>query len=85
MYEKGRWIDDTDLDIDDPMLSFRNQLMQKAFRNRGSSTQRFLLNCFIRLFNMNLNGTRKSKFVAPPADIPQMLDIQAPLPHQTWM
>ena len=75
----------SNLDIDDPMLSFRNQLMQKAFRNRGSSTQRFLLNCFIRLFNMNLNGTRKSKFVAPPADIPQMLDIQAPLPHQTWM
>ena len=66
------------------MLSFRNQLMQKAFRNRGSNTQRFLMNCFIRLFNMHLNDVKKTKFMAPPADISEVLQIQKPLPRHTY-
>ena len=46
----------SNLDIDNPMLSFRNQLMQKAFRNRGSNTQRFLMNLsFIIGFEPNLD------------------------------
>ncbi len=74
----------SNLDVDDPMLSFRNQLMQKAFRNRGSSTQRFLLNCFIRLFNMHMKGTKKTRFMAPPPDISNVLEIQDFLPNQSW-
>ena len=39
------------LEIDSPILSFRSQMMSKGFRQRGSSSQRHLLNSFIRLFN----------------------------------
>lgn len=74
----------SNLNIDNPMLSFRNQLMQKAFRNRGTNTQRFLLNCFIRLFNMYLNDVKKTKFIAPPNDISEVLQIQKALPHNTY-
>tara|TARA_R100001129_G_scaffold8574_1_gene6072 strand:- start:18 stop:884 length:867 start_codon:yes stop_codon:yes gene_type:complete len=80
----NKFYEGSNLDIDNPMLSFRNQLMQKAFRNRGSNTQRFLMNCFIRLFNMYLNDVKKTKFMAPPADISEVLQIQKPLPHQTY-
>ena len=80
----NKFYEGSNLDIDNPMLSFRNQLMQKAFRNRGSNTQRFLLNCFKRLFNMYLNDTKKTKFMAPPADISEVLQIQKPLPHHTY-
>ncbi len=50
----------TNLEIDNPILSFRNQMMQKGFRHRGSYYQRYQLNAFIRLFNFWINDTKKN-------------------------
>ena len=70
----------SNLDIDNPMLSLRNQMMQKAFRNRGSSNQRYLLNALISLFNMYINNEKRTSFRAPASDISDVLKIQDPLP-----
>tara|TARA_R100000734_G_scaffold18786_2_gene16544 strand:- start:26 stop:859 length:834 start_codon:yes stop_codon:yes gene_type:complete len=63
------------LEIDNPILSFRHQMMSKGFRQRGSSSQRYLLNAFIRLFNFWIDDIKKTRFVAPPSDITYMLKI----------
>ena len=68
----------TNLNIDNPILSFRNQMMQKGFRHRGSVYQRYQLNAFIRLFNLWINDVKKTKFVAPPTDLRDVLTIQNP-------
>tara|TARA_R100001443_G_scaffold107715_1_gene117716 strand:+ start:5059 stop:5922 length:864 start_codon:yes stop_codon:yes gene_type:complete len=73
----------TNLEIDNPILSFRNQMMQKGFRVRGSFYQRYQLNAFIRLFNFHVNATKKTRFMAPPSDIAEVLTIQNPTPDQT--
>ena len=72
------------LDVDNPMLSFRNQMMQKGFRHRGSSNQRYLLNAFIKLFNMHIINKKATSFRAPASDITDVLQIQNPLPHQMF-
>ena len=66
------------LEIDNPILSFRNQLMQKGFRIRGSFYQRYQLNAFIRLFNFHINKVKKTRFMAPPSDLTDVLTIQNP-------
>ncbi len=33
---------------------------------------------------MYLNDVKKTKFMAPPADISEVLQIQEPLPHHTY-
>ena len=68
----------TNLNIDNPILSFRNQMMQKGFRHRGSYYQRYQLNAFIRLFNLWINDVKKTKFMAPPTDLKDVLTIQDP-------
>tara|TARA_R100001015_G_C4620568_1_gene177543 strand:+ start:557 stop:1420 length:864 start_codon:yes stop_codon:yes gene_type:complete len=68
----------TNLNIDNPILSFRNQMMQKGFRHRGSNYQRYQLNAFIRLFNLWINDVKKTKFMAPPTDLKDVLKIQDP-------
>jgi len=70
------------LEIDNPILSFRNQLMQKGFRIRGSFYQRYQLNAFIRLFNFHINGVKKTRFMAPPSDLTDVLTIQNPTLEQ---
>ena len=65
------------LDINNPILSFRNQMMSKGFRHRGSSYQRYQLNALIKLFNYWLEGTKKERFMAPPTDIPYVLKINS--------
>ena len=72
----------TNLEIDNPILSFRNQMMQKSFRNRGSFYQRFQLNAFIRLFNLWIKGIKKTRFMAPPTDLRDVLTIQDPTVDQ---
>ena len=72
------------LDVDNPMLSFRNQMMQKGFRHRGSSNQRYSLNAFIKLFNMHISNKKGTSFRAPASDITDVLQIQNPLPHQMF-
>ena len=72
----------TNLDIDNPILSFRNQMMQKGFRVRGSFYQRYQLNAFIRLFNYYINGVKKTRFMAPPSDLADVLLIQNPTLEQ---
>lgn len=69
------------LQSDNPILSFRNQMMQKGFRHRGSSYQRYQLNAFIRLFNFYINGVKKTRFVAPLTDTPYVLKINPPTPR----
>jgi len=66
------------LEIDSPILSFRSQMMSKGFRQRGSSSQRHLLNSFIRLFNFWTDGVTKTRFVAPPTDVSYVLQINPP-------
>ena len=66
------------LEIDNPILSFRNQLMQKGFRLRGSFYQRYQLNAFIRLVNFHINKVKKTRFMAPPSDVGNVLTIQDP-------
>tara|TARA_R100000697_G_scaffold80046_1_gene92169 strand:+ start:168 stop:1031 length:864 start_codon:yes stop_codon:yes gene_type:complete len=68
----------TNLEIDNPILSFRNQMMQKGFRHRGSYYQRYQLNAFIRLFNLWIKGIKKTRFMAPPTDLRDVLTIQDP-------
>jgi len=68
----------TNLDIDNPILSFRNQMMQKGFRHRGSSYQRYQLNAFIRLFNFWIDGVKKTRFMAPATDITYVLELKNP-------
>ena len=68
----------TNLEIDNPILSYRNQLMQKGFRLRGSFYQRYQLNAFIRLFNFHINKVKKTRFMAPPSDVANVLTIQEP-------
>jgi hypothetical protein len=68
----------TNLEIDNPILSYRNQLMQKGFRLRGSFYQRYQLNAFIRLFNFHINKVKKTRFMAPPSDVANVLTIQDP-------
>ena len=72
----------TNLEIDNPILSFRNQMMQKGFRVRGSFYQRYQLNAFIRLFNCYINETKKTRFMAPPSDLTDVLLIQKPTIEQ---
>jgi hypothetical protein len=66
------------LNIDNPILSFRNQMMSKGFRHRGSVYQRYQLNAFIRLFNLWISDVKKTKFMAPPTDLRDVLTIQDP-------
>ena len=68
----------TNLEIDNPILSFRNQMMQKGFRHRGSYYQRYQLNAFIRLFNLWIKGIKKTRFMAPPTDLKDVLTIHEP-------
>ena len=53
-------------------------MMQKGFRVRGSFYQRYQLNAFIRLFNLWINDVKKTKFMAPPTDLRDVLTIQDP-------
>jgi len=71
--------DGVNLKIDDPILSFRNQMMQKAFRSRGSFSQRHLLNSFIKLFNYTVEDVKVKKFLAPPTDVKYVLKIKSPV------
>ena len=70
--------DGANLEMDDPILSFRNQIIQKNFRTRGSSSQRHLLNSLIKLFNYMIENTKVKKFMAPATDIKNVLKITSP-------
>jgi hypothetical protein len=50
---------------DDVCLSFRNQLSAREYKRRGASSQRYLLNAFIKCFNINASHTPTERFRAP--------------------
>ena len=52
---------------DNVCLSFRNQLASPAYRKRGGSSQRYILNAFIKAFNVWAKNIPCNKFYAPLA------------------